>query len=557
MRFARFLLVLLFLPIVAVAGASSGAHADRDFGPGPDENRDRATPGSAPADTRPPQPAAAPADEGNFTVFAAAVARVPIDDFRYDELVLEGTAREVCAGRLLTGSGWAYNEIVKRFGGTPGTMYYCRERWDTANDPACNGQIGDPVANPNFRSTCWSNHARGRAIDVMVGRSGGGYNSQRGYNIVNWLLATDGNGNVNANARKLGIQQILFNDRCWNSDGDRGIASWSAMRPCGIGHYDHVHLDLTIDGSNGNVSYWGAAPRVAPKIDTQVFWDFDGGWRNAISWWHMAAHDEEGLQVPAQYDQVVVGDLDSDGIQDEIFLFDTSTGDWIIQNWNDGDSLNARVGRWGNNWDYIRMVDADGDGRVDDMFLWDRDTGNYAIVGWVANYQTRGRHTGYLTPRVDEIYPADLNGDGLLDDLVTWDLETGNVGAAHWINYQVKTHWGMARPGGWDEVIVGDWSAGGDMDEMLMWNRDNGRWQLFSFTSYRATYRRSGAWSAHVDVAAPGDYDTDGRVDDLFVYDRESGDWAIYSFHRFIEKWRISSRWAAGYDIIPVGSFMD
>ncbi len=201
------------------------------------------------------------ASNGSFTVLAAA-PRPFIDDFKYDELVLEGTAREVCAGRLLTGSGWTFNEIVSRFGGTAGTMYYCRERWDTANDPACNGQNGNPVTNPNFHSTCWSNHARGRAIDVMVGRSGGGYNTSRGLSIVNWLLARDANGNVNANARKLGIQQILFADRCWNSDGDRGIASWYAMRQCGIGHHDHVHLDLTINGANGNVSYWGAAPEV-------------------------------------------------------------------------------------------------------------------------------------------------------------------------------------------------------------------------------------------------------------------------------------------------------
>ena len=55
-----------------------------------------------------------------MTIFAAAAVRNPIDDFRYDELVLEGTAREVCAGRLLTGSGWTFNEIVstlRRLGG--------------------------------------------------------------------------------------------------------------------------------------------------------------------------------------------------------------------------------------------------------------------------------------------------------------------------------------------------------------------------------------------------------------------------------------------------------
>ena len=241
------------VPLVVLLLIPAAASADSGRAGGPDENRDIATPGAVPADNRPVQTLAtteATADTG-VTIFAAAVARNPIDDFRYDELVLEGTAREVCAGRLLTGSGWTFNEIVSRFGGSAGTMYFCRERWDAVNDPACNGQQGNPVTTPNFHSTCWSNHARGRAIDVMVGRLGSGYNRNRGISIVNWLLAGDAQGNVNSNARKLGIQQILFADRCWNSDGDRGIASWAAMRPCGIGHHDHVHLDLTILGANG------------------------------------------------------------------------------------------------------------------------------------------------------------------------------------------------------------------------------------------------------------------------------------------------------------------
>ena len=93
--------------------------------------------------------------DGDFTIFAATASapRPFTDDFRYDALVLEGTAREVCVGGLHTGPAWAFNEIVSRFGGTAGTMYSCRERWDTANNPDGNGQIGNPATNPNFHST--------------------------------------------------------------------------------------------------------------------------------------------------------------------------------------------------------------------------------------------------------------------------------------------------------------------------------------------------------------------------------------------------------------------
>ena len=56
----------------------------------------------------------------------------------------------------------------------------------------------------------------GRAFDLMSTKA-------RGDAVVNWLLAPDANGNYSANARRLGVQQILWWDRCWNTDDDRGV----------------------------------------------------------------------------------------------------------------------------------------------------------------------------------------------------------------------------------------------------------------------------------------------------------------------------------------------
>ena len=152
----------------------------------------------------------------------------------------------------------------------------------------------------------------------------------RGLAIVNWLLARDAQGNVNSNARKLGIQQILFDDRCWNSDGDRGIASWTAMRPCGIGHHDHVHLDLTINGANGNVSYWGARAggRAEARHPGVVGPATRPGGRRSRGG-TSCRPTRRGSSLPAGYDQAIVGDWDSDGIQDEILLWDIHTGNWV------------------------------------------------------------------------------------------------------------------------------------------------------------------------------------------------------------------------------------
>ncbi len=498
------------------------------------------------------------AADASITVLAAqAVPYRPfIDDFKYDELVLEGRAADVCAGRLLTGSGWAFNEIVSRFGGTAGTMYYCRERWDTANNPNCNGQIIDPATNPNFTTDCWSNHARGRAIDIMVGSSGGSYNFTRGRNIVNWLLAPDANGSVNANARRLGIQQILFSDRCWNSDGDRGIASWSAMRECGIGHFDHVHLDLTINGANGNVSYWGAQPEVNGKLDTQVFWDQNSAWRQAISWFNLRSYSEEGLAVPAQYDRIVVGDLDRDGLQDESFLWDTESGQWALQNWTNGDSLTARIGQWSNVYDEIVVGDFDADGFVNDMLFWDRGTTQYSVLSW-SNYSPALRGAGSFPSAWDGLYPADLDGNGQFNDLLLFDIQTGKWAAYSWAGFKASQRRVDFLPRGGERLVFGDWSAGGDSDEMLYWDVDTGQWVLYAWASFRPSYQRLGSWPVSIDIAEPGDYDSDGRVDDLFLYDIGTGSWSLHSFHRNVPTQRASGRWSSGYDVISVGMFMD
>ena len=340
----------------------------------------------------------------------------------------------------------------------------------------------------------------------------------RGISIVNWLLARDAQGIVNSNARKLGIQQILFADRCWNSDGDRGISSWAAMRQCGIGHHDHVHLDLTIDGANGNVSYWGRAPVFSPKLDTQVFWDQHAAWRQAVSWWNLVATDEEGLAMPAGYDRAIVGDWSGDGVQDEVLLWDIHTGNWIVQSWENGDSLNARIGVFSRGYDEIIAGDWDNDGRVDDMMIWDRDTGNYVLQSWnnfTPTYRGRGTWTSWLRQaRSPAISTATVES-------TTCSSGTGDrsLGGAELPSLPADVSPGGIWTTDYDELIVGDWSAGGDMDEMIIWDRDTGRWVLHELGRLPAHLSAQRVVEHGVDIAAPGDYDTDGRVDDLFIYD--------------------------------------
>ena len=539
--------ILGFTPIATVQHT---VLADDDSGAGPDENRDEATPTQAP----PPPPALTSSDPNQVSVLRVGGS---IDDFVYTPLVLEGRAADVCAGQIRSGSLRAFYEIVNRFGGQAGTMYFCRERWDALNDPDCNGTLVNPSTNPNFESTCWSNHATGRAFDVMVGGSASsGYNRQRGLSIVNWLLAPDAQNSTNANARRLGVQQILFDDRCWNSEGDRGITSWDDMRECGIGHHDHVHIDMNHRGSYGQTSYWGVAPLVLPKPDTQVLWDRQSFWRDAVSWWNLGSQDEEGVSLPAGYDRAITGDWDSDGAQDEIMLWDLNTGSYFVQNWADGDSLNARMGSWTRGYDEIIAGDWDSDGKVDDMLIWEKQNGNWMIQSW-SGFEHTFRAAGTWSRSYDQIVAGDFDGDGKLDDMLIWENETGNWMIHSWQSFRST----FRRSGQWassyDELIVGDWSAGGDMDEALIWDRDTGRWALNSFAAFTPRFEATGYWSPNFKIAAPGDYDTDGRTDDLFLYAPNTGNWVIYSYHRLVARNRTSGTWLNGFDVISVGSFSD
>ncbi len=74
-------------------------------------------------------------------------------------------------------------------------------------------------------------HGEGRAIDVMTYRD-----SDLGYAIANW---------ARANARKLGISQVIYAQRIWTTQ--RASEGWRHMPDRGgrtSNHYDHVHLTI-------------------------------------------------------------------------------------------------------------------------------------------------------------------------------------------------------------------------------------------------------------------------------------------------------------------------
>jgi hypothetical protein len=184
---------------------------------------------------------------------SATSTTVTIDEYGSDANRISGKREAVCRpqreGRveLIMVLSEQFPAVKSRLG------YSCREIAGGGN--GCYGRVA-PAS-----STCWSTHAAGRAIDVMVG---GGLNRPTsdgivlGNRIADWLLATR-RGEAHWYVRKMGIQQILWNDRCWDAQrkSDRNVTSAAGMRRCGISNHDnHVHLTLSDKGADGLTSWF-------------------------------------------------------------------------------------------------------------------------------------------------------------------------------------------------------------------------------------------------------------------------------------------------------------
>ena len=115
-----------------------------------------------------------------------------------------------------------------------------------------------------------SEHKEGRAIDWMTSVR----NAQDRANaesFLNWLLATDASGVPYANAMRMGVMYIGWNDRIWRGyDPARG---WAELKGCfatpaqgsdSTCHRNHIHISLSWDGAAGTTSMWTGNPIVAP-----------------------------------------------------------------------------------------------------------------------------------------------------------------------------------------------------------------------------------------------------------------------------------------------------
>lgn len=100
-------------------------------------------------------------------------------------------------------------------------------------------------------------HSEGRALDWRL--DAGRKRERRAANfLIERLLEADDNGNERALARRMGVQEIIFNCRSWfsGSDGMGPYSGCSGKTDRTTAHKDHVHIGLNKDGAAATTSFW-------------------------------------------------------------------------------------------------------------------------------------------------------------------------------------------------------------------------------------------------------------------------------------------------------------
>jgi hypothetical protein len=110
----------------------------------------------------------------------------------------------------------------------------------------------------------YSLHAEGRAIDWHL-EIGDPQDRAAARQLVSLLLATDRQGNPHALARRMGVQELIWDCRIWWS----GLEGMTRYAECygkngqprkrvdpSNAHRNHVHIGLNHDGARMRTSFW-------------------------------------------------------------------------------------------------------------------------------------------------------------------------------------------------------------------------------------------------------------------------------------------------------------
>ena len=127
-----------------------------------------------------------------------------------------------------------------------------------------------------------SDHERGRALDWMI-NADDPRDAADAARVIDWLLATDPDGNEHANARRAGIMYIIWNRRIWSARTRIWEDYPQTPRANASPHTDHVHFSLSPEGAAGETTLYrwlrgevtpGGCE--APPVEPEPWWSTAG-----------------------------------------------------------------------------------------------------------------------------------------------------------------------------------------------------------------------------------------------------------------------------------------
>ncbi|MCW2817310.1 MAG: peptidoglycan-binding protein [Marmoricola sp.] len=126
-----------------------------------------------------------------------------------------------------------------------------------------------------------SEHYDGRAVDFFRSVRVSTQKAQMGA-LISWMLAPDAQGQPYANARRLGVMYLIWDNRIWGSyrpsDGWRPYSSCVSHPEAAYDttcHRDHLHVSLSWEGAMRRTSFWtgrAAAPDFGPCRASDLNW---------------------------------------------------------------------------------------------------------------------------------------------------------------------------------------------------------------------------------------------------------------------------------------------
>ena len=130
-----------------------------------------------------------------------------------------------------------------------------------------------------------SEHYDSRALDWMNSIRSSVQGAQA-HSVVDFLLATDSRGNKFANARRIGLMYMIWNNKIWGTWSGK----WEEYNGClskpqstydTACHRDHMHFSLSWNGAIGRTSFWSkhvaAATDYGPCRASDLNWSGDYG----------------------------------------------------------------------------------------------------------------------------------------------------------------------------------------------------------------------------------------------------------------------------------------